>query len=231
MQRHLRHLVRLRAAQPSHLDDRVASKPNRAIYAGLQHGNHCLNWVDFAIIAVIVFSGLLAFMRGFVREVLSIGSWVGAGLFAAWAFPFVQDRFRGWIENKDFADPVAYGAMFLASLIFLSIIAGMIGSVVRGSMLGGIDRTLGMVFGVLRGAALVVFAYIAGGLVVTSDKWPEPILAARSLPYAHEGATIAIGYLPPDYRPKITDLPAGRETRAEDLLHATPQGRAVAARR
>ncbi len=189
-----------------------------------------MNWVDLTIIAVIVFSGLLAFMRGFVREILSIGAWVGAVFFAMWAFPFVQDRFRGWIQNNDIADPIAFGAMFLVALIFLSIIAGMIGAVVRGSMLGGIDRTLGMVFGVLRGAALVVFAYIAGGLVVSADKWPEPVLQARSLPYAHDFAVIAASYLPPDYRPKITDLPAGRETRAEDLLHATPQGRAVIAR-
>jgi membrane protein required for colicin V production len=202
----------------------------RAIYASHHDGNYRVNWVDLAILAVILFSGLLAFMRGFVREVLSIGAWIGAGLFAMWAFPFVQERFRGWIANADLADPIAFGAMFLASLIFLSVIAGMIGAVVRGSVLGGIDRTLGMAFGLVRGAALVVFAYIAGGLVVSADHWPEPVLSARSLPYAHDAAVVVVSYLPVEYRPKISDLPQGRETRAENLLHATPQGRAVAAR-
>lgn len=185
-----------------------------------------LNWVDLAILAVIVFSGLLAFMRGFVREVLSIGAWVGAGFFATWSFPFVQDRFRGWVGNKDIADPVAFGVMFLVGLIFLSVIAGIIGSVVRGSVLGGMDRTLGVVFGVARGAALVVFAYVAGGLIVNADRWPEPVLAARSLPYAYAGAVWAVELLPENYRPRIATPPAGREARAEDLLHATPQGRA-----
>ena len=189
-----------------------------------------MNWVDLAVLAMIVVSGLLAFMRGFVREVLTIGAWIGAAFFAMWAFPFVQERFRGWIPNNDIADPVAFGAMFLASLIFLSIIAGMVGGLVRGSMLGGIDRTLGMAFGFVRGLALVVIAFIAGSMVVSSDKWPEPVLSARSLPYAHDGAALAVGYLPPEYRPKIAELPPGRETRAEDLMHATPQGRAVAAR-
>lgn len=187
-----------------------------------------MNWVDLAVLAVIVFSGLLALMRGFAREVLSIGAWVGAGFFAMWAFPFVQDRFRGWIGNNDIADPAAFAAMFLGALIFLSVVAGMVGSVIRGSVLGGIDRTLGVVFGVIRGAALVIFAYIAGGMVVQADRWPEPVLQARSLPYAYAGAVFAVGFLPDDYRPRVTPPPAGRETRAEDLLHANPQGRALA---
>ncbi len=189
-----------------------------------------MNWVDLAILAVIVLSGMLAFMRGLVREVMSIGAWVGGVFFAMWAYPFVQDRFRGWIGNNDIADPVAFGAMFLVALIFLSIVAGMVGSVVRGSALGGIDRTLGMAFGVARGAALVVFAYIAAGMVVSSDKWPEPVLTARSLPYAYEGALFAVTFLPDEYRPRVSAPPAGRQARAADLLHATPQGRAIAGR-
>ena len=189
-----------------------------------------MNWVDLVILAVIAFSALLAFMRGLVREVLSIGTWVAAGFFAVWAFPFVQGRFRGWLVNPDIADPAAFGVMFVGALLFLSIIAGMIGSVVRGSVLGGADRTLGMAFGVVRGAALVVFAYIAAGMVVAPDRWPEPVLSARSLPYAYEGALFAVGLLPEDYRPRVTAPPAGRQTSAEDLLHATPKGRAIVAR-
>ena len=186
-----------------------------------------MNWVDLAILGVLVVSALLAFMRGFVRVVLGIGSWVGAGFFAMWAYPFVKDRFRGWIANPDIADPVAFGAMFLAALLFLSIVAGMLGSVIRGSVLGGIDRTLGVAFGLARGAVLIVFAYIAGGMVVSADRWPEPVLQARSLPYAYQGAVWAVGMLPDQYRPRVTAPPAGREARAVDLLHATPQGRAL----
>lgn len=187
-----------------------------------------MNWVDIAVFAVIATSGLLAFMRGLVREVLGIGAWVGAILFAIWSFPFVIDRFSSWIDNPDIARPVAFGAMFLVSLLFLNIIAGMLSAVVRGSVLGGIDRTLGVAFGIVRGAALVAFAYVIAGLVVASDKWPDAVLQARSLPYAYAGASWAVGFLPTDYRPHVAMPPGGRETRAADLLHATPQGRALA---
>jgi membrane protein required for colicin V production len=186
-----------------------------------------VNWVDLTILAVIAISALLAFMRGLVREALSIGSWIGAGFFAVWAFPFVQDRFRAWLGNPDLADPAAFGAMFVLALIVLSIVAGMVGAVVRGSVLGGIDRSLGIVYGIVRGGALVIFAYIAGGMIVTADHWPPPVLDARSLPYAYSGALWAVRLLPEPYRPTLTAPPAGRATRAEDLLHATPQGRAI----
>ncbi|MDR3523985.1 MAG: CvpA family protein [Acetobacteraceae bacterium] len=189
-----------------------------------------MNWVDLTILGVVAISALLAFMRGLVREVLSIGSWVGAGFFAVWAFPFVQDRFRAWLVNPDIADPAAFGAMFTLALLVLSVVASMVGAVVRGSVLGGVDRTLGMAYGVLRGLALVVFVYIGAGLVVTADKWPDPVLQARALPYAYEGAVWVVSLIPQNYRPQLSAPPAGKVTKAEDLMHVAPQGKALATR-
>ncbi|HEX3350002.1 MAG TPA: CvpA family protein [Acetobacteraceae bacterium] len=186
-----------------------------------------MNWVDLVVIAIVVFSALLAFMRGFVRELLGIGAWIGAAAWALTTGPIVQPRFEEWIGNPDIATPAAYGAMFLAALIFISIIANIIGGVVRGSLLGGIDRTLGVVFGLVRGAALVIAAYILCGMVIETDRWPEPVLQARTLPIAYQGAMWVTGFLPATYRPRIYPPPPARETRAADLLHANPQGRAV----
>jgi membrane protein required for colicin V production len=187
-----------------------------------------VNWVDLTIVGVVAISALLAFMRGFVREVLSVGSWIGAGFFALWAFPLVQERFRSWLVNPDIANPAAFGAMFVLALLVLSVIASMIGSVVRGSVLGGIDRTLGMAYGVARGMAIMVFVYVAAGLFVPPDKWPEPVQQARALPYAYAGAVWAVSMIPPDYRPQLSAPAAGRATRAEDLMKVAPQGRALA---
>jgi membrane protein required for colicin V production len=178
-----------------------------------------VNWVDLSILGVVVISALLAFMRGFVREVLSVGSWVGAAFFALWAFPFVQDRFRTWLGNPDIADPAAFGAMFVLALLVLSVVA---------SMIGGIDRTLGMAYGVLRGLAIIVFVYVAAGLIASPDKWPEPVQQARALPYAYQGALWVVGMIPPNYRPQLAAPAAGRATRAEDLMKVAPQGRALA---
>ena len=186
-----------------------------------------MNWVDLAIIGVLAVSALLAFLRGFVREALGVGAWVGAGLFALWAFPFAREKFRGWIGNPDIADPACMVALFVVALILLNVVAGMVGGIVRASALGGIDRTLGVVFGLLRGAALVVAAYIAAGFVVSVDRWPEPVLQARALPFAYRGAAWVADRLPAEYRPAVAPPPPGRETTSADLLRATPAGRAT----
>ncbi|MBN9559825.1 MAG: CvpA family protein [Alphaproteobacteria bacterium] len=186
-----------------------------------------MTWVDLVVLGVLAVSALLAFMRGFVREVLGIGAWVAAVLVAIWAFPYARPQFREWLGTPDLVDPVTFAVVFVVTLLVLLLICHWIGALVRGSVLGGVDRTLGLVFGLVRGAALVVFAYIAAGLVVPVDRWPDPVLQARSLPAAYAGAAWAAAQLPPDYRPKLQPPPAGRQTTAEDLLRAAPVGRAT----
>ncbi len=186
-----------------------------------------MTWVDLAVIGVLAISALLAFVRGFAREVLGVGAWVGAVLAAAWAFPYARPHFRQWLGTPDLVDPVTFGAVFVVVLLVLLVISSWIGSLVRRSALGGLDRTLGLVFGLLRGAAVIVIAYIAAGLLVPVDRWPEPVLHARTLPAAYRGARWLVAQLPPEYRPRVYPPPSGRETTAAALMRATPQGRAT----
>ena len=188
-----------------------------------------MTWVDAVVAAVLAVSGLLAFLRGFVREVLGIGAWIGAAVLAVWATPYVRHRFEIWLHDRPaLGEPVAYAVLFLASLAVLLFISHRIARMVRGSALGGLDRTLGLVFGLVRGAALVVLAYIiAGWLAGPVENWPRPVLGARALEPAYEGAAWLSGRLPLRYRPHIYAPPAGRQTTADALLRAVPQGRAT----
>jgi membrane protein required for colicin V production len=186
-----------------------------------------MTWVDLAVLGVLAVSGVLAFLRGLVREVLGIGAWIGAVMAAVEALPAARNLVRKWVTEPAWVDPIAFLAVFLVTLIVLSVIARMIGRLVRGSALGGVDRTLGLVFGLARGAVIVILAYIVGGLVIPLDHWPPPVLEARTLTPAYEGASWVVRRLPEVYRPRLYAPPAGRETTAEALLHATPQGRAT----
>lgn len=186
-----------------------------------------MTWVDLAVLGVLAISALLAFMRGLVREVLGIGAWIGAVMAAIWGLPIARNVVRTWLSAPEWIDPVSFLLLFIVTLIVLSLVARAIGRTVRGSALGGVDRTLGLVFGLARGAALVILAYIVTGLVVPLDHWPDPVLEARSLGPAYVGASWVVHQLPADYRPHLYAPPPGRETTAEALLHATPQGRAT----
>src|SRR6185312_12321414 len=125
-----------------------------------------MTWVDLIILAVVALSALLAFMRGLVREVLGLAAWVGAIFVGVWALPRVRPQFQEWLGSSPWLDPIAFGAVFIVALIVLMLLSRWASGIVRASAIGGLDRTLGLVFGIARGAALVVLAYIVTQMVV-----------------------------------------------------------------
>lgn len=178
-----------------------------------------MTWVDLVAIAVLVVSGILAFLRGFVREVLGIAAWIGA-LVAAFALrPTVLPFFAGFVDASWLADGLAVGSVFLVVLILLTLVVHAIASRVEDSALGGVDRSLGAVFGIARGAFLLVLGYIIAGLFLPqTERWPEPVLQARGLPLVVSGARMVAGLLPPDYRPRLAEPPEPRVPTQEELL-------------
>ena len=189
-----------------------------------------MTWVDLVVLAILAVSALLAFMRGLVREVLGLGAWVGAAIAASWGLPAARPRAQAWLGNSAWVDPVTFGVLFLVTLLVLMLVSRWISRIVRASPLGGVDRTLGLVFGLARGAALVVLAYIVAGMVLPIDRWPDPVLHARALPVTYDGAHWVWQQLPDKWRPQVYPPPAERQTTADALMRATPQGRATGKR-
>jgi membrane protein required for colicin V production len=186
-----------------------------------------MTWVDLAVFGFLLISGLLAFVRGFVREVLGVAAWVGAVALAFFAMPNMREMVRNWIPQPEWVDPASFIVVFILALITFTLIARTIGGFVRRSALGGVDRTLGLVFGLLRGAAVIIVAYMIGQMVFPIERWPDVVLEARTLTPTYIAARWVRDQLPEPYRPHALEPPpAGRTTTAAALLHATPQGRA-----
>jgi membrane protein required for colicin V production len=177
-----------------------------------------MNTVDIVVIAVVAISALIAFLRGFVREVLTIGSWLGASLVTLYGFPLLQPRFEQWISSKLAADIVCGISLFIGSLIVFSIISHMLARFVRGSALTAVDRSLGLLFGLVRGAILVSLAYM---LIFALD--PNILRGARTTPMMARGAEILRDMAPKEL---ANDLPADLhlpppEPAASDPKHDT----------
>ncbi|HYZ23298.1 MAG TPA: CvpA family protein [Rhodopila sp.] len=188
-----------------------------------------MTWVDLAVLGFVAISGLLAFARGFVREILGIGAWVGAAAAAYFGLPVVRGTVAQYVHTPVWVDPISLALVFVVALIVLIFVAHRIGLVVRDSALSGVDRTLGLVFGLARGAVLVCLAYILANVAFPMSYWPNPVRSARTLTPAYDGAAYMRGLLPDSVRQSIRleAPPSGPEATAEALFHATPQGRAT----
>lgn len=131
---------------------------------------------DGVVGGVIVISAILAYARGFIREVMSIVGWIAAAfiafIFAPNALPLISEipvlgDFIG--ESRELGILASFAIVFIVALVIVSIFTPLFSSVVQRSALGGIDAALGFIFGVARGVLLVIVALIAYERIVGDD--------------------------------------------------------------
>lgn len=123
-----------------------------------------MTWLDYAVIGVILGSIAWGIWRGLVREVMSLAGWViaflAAGLFAAPVAEVMPEA----IHNPELRMLIAYALVFLVILILTTLAAILLAKLMHTVGLGSLDRTLGALFGLLRGLLIVLAFAIAAGL-------------------------------------------------------------------
>lgn len=155
-----------------------------------------LTVLDMIVLGAVVLSALLAAVRGFTREVLSIVSWVAAAV-AAWSLhpqllPFVKQHVR----QETVALVIAIAAIFLVTLVIVSLITARISDFVLDSRIGALDRTLGLAFGAARGLLLAVVGYLLWTQLVPDNRQPAWIKEARTRPLLESTGKSLLAMLP-----------------------------------
>ena len=121
-------------------------------------------WADYVILGILVISGLLGLMRGFVREIFSLVAWVAAVTLAV----HFSDQVAVYLQHLIEAAPLRKAAAFCLILFVVLILGALIGSLLAGILSGtglsGTDRIVGLIFGVFRGGILVALLVLVGGL-------------------------------------------------------------------
>ena len=151
---------------------------------------------DIIVLLVLVLSALLAFARGFVHEVLAVAGWIGAIFATIYGLPYVRPHARTLVDNTTVADIGAGLALFLVSLVILSLITRALSQRIRDSQLNALDRSLGFVFGLLRGIVLVAILYIAVDWLMPPPSQPAWIRDARSMPLVVGAADVLRSVIP-----------------------------------
>ncbi|HTW54644.1 MAG TPA: CvpA family protein [Stellaceae bacterium] len=170
-----------------------------------------MNPLDLGVVAVIGLSAIFAFARGLVREALSIVAWVGAAFITLYGYPTVETIVEPMVHNPLLSGLIGIAGTFIVTLIVLTVITGIVARTVRSSGLSPIDRTLGFVFGLLRGAFILSLAYLMLDMVQPNDR-PPWLRDAKSAPYLEQGANLIRGFLPEQWRVKSA-------TAADDVIH------------
>jgi membrane protein required for colicin V production len=193
------------------------------------------NLTDAAVVVIILLSGVFALFRGFVHELLAVVSWVGAAVATLYTFPFAQPYARKLISVPLVADVGAGMLIFLVVLIALSILTRMVSKRVRDSAFGPLDRSLGLVFGFLRGAVLICIAWLVFLWLSPREDHPKWIREARVLPLVEQGSTVLVSLLPAHLRAKgIVPLKSGATAKGvqesyQNLLNPPTKGDAPGA--
>lgn len=145
------------------------------------------SYLDLAVLIVVLVSGLLALLRGFTREVLAILSWVVAAAAAYYLHDHATPYFKPYISKEEIATVASIASVFLIALIFVSLITVKLSDVILDSKVGALDRTLGFVFGAVRGVLLAMVAFIFYSWLVPEANQPEWIKNARAKPFLQAG--------------------------------------------
>lgn len=177
-----------------------------------------IGWFDIAVAAVLLLSGAMAFSKGFVRSVLSVAAWIGAAAVAIYAFPIVRPHARDLIPMNLGADLAAGAGLFVVSLIVFSLLTQALSSKVKDSALNALDRSLGFLFGLIRGAVVVCLAYIGIVWLFSPDPAPGWVQNARTQPLIESGADLIRDLIPGSIRASGSDAAERARSGTEQAL-------------
>jgi membrane protein required for colicin V production len=138
--------------------------------------------LDLILLVVMLISAMLAMIRGFMREILSIAAWVIAAVAALYSFPrlvpMAKQYFATWPDMV--VTGAVIGGVFLGTLLLVSILTIRVSDMILDSRVGALDRTLGFLFGLGRGLVIVVVAFLFFDWLVPQKSQPVWVQSAKS---------------------------------------------------
>ena len=193
--------------------------------------------IDIVVALVVLSSALISFMRGFIREVLTIAGVVGGILAAVFLGPSLAPTVRVWfgvgeggdpedakklfdiIPYEVVADVTTYGAIFIAVVIVLSVLSHFISGAAKAVGLGPVDRSLGAIFGVARGLVLLGLFYLPFHMMMPEKRKDEFFKDSQTHYFIEKISAAMEAYLPEseDVKEETDDL-IKKKLEEQDLL-------------
>lgn len=167
-----------------------------------------LNILDIILIAGIAFSVLVGFLRGFIREILSILCWVIAFWVAYTFLSFGESLFEQHLP-EGIRTIAGFIVIFIITLLIVSIVSAILYRLFSATGITGTDRTLGGLFGFLRAVLIVsvIVALVGATTLPRSDWWQQSALIRYFVPISD----MIIDILPPSVRSRLGNDQGGSQ--------------------
>ena len=173
-----------------------------------------LTLIDYGTVILLLISGGLATLRGMTRELLGLAGWPISFLAAKFSEPYLEPTLTDLIKIEGISAALAWGVPFVIVVVLWFAFASLVSPGLSKAGLGGLDRWLGFLFGLIRGFVVVVILY-TGAVVVAEgeDRLPDMVGESVTTPMLRDSAHLMSGLLPTDMRARIVDnLPGASET-------------------
>lgn len=152
--------------------------------------------VDVVVIFVIFLSALFSLIRGFVKEAISLATWIIAIWLAATFASKLAAALPNSVESEAVRQAIGFGVLFVLTLMVGAIVNTLVNQLVKKTGLSGADRVFGVGFGILRGGLIIIVFVVIGGMTPLPDAewWQSSVL----LQWFESAAMVIQEYIPQD---------------------------------
>ena len=123
-----------------------------------------MSWLDIIIVCIIALSALISLIRGFVKESISLISWIVAGIIAFRYFSPMADLLEPYVSSPMVRGVASFAILFISTLVIGAIVNFIMSQLVSKTGLSGTDKALGVVFGGARGVLIVTMVVLLESL-------------------------------------------------------------------
>src|SRR6187455_3059894 len=176
-----------------------------------------ITFLDLILLVVMLISAMLAMIRGFMREILSI-----AAIATVYSYAKLLPLAKQYFNNDAVAAAAVIGGVFLGTLLVVSVITIRISDAILDSRVGALDRTLGFLFGLGRGLIIVVVAFLFFAWLVPAPKQPDGVKNAKSLEVLNKTGEWLQALLPQDMDNYLSQWFKKRQKDEPDAPDAAP---------
>lgn len=166
--------------------------------------------IDVLVIITVFLSIIFALYRGLVRELLGITSWIVAGIVGLYSYSWMQPLMGKVIDNEVIAGMAGALLVGVGVLVFMTLLNAGITSKLRESSLSGLDRILGLLFGVFRAWLLIGVVYIASSMVFSSKQLLMAEEENISVYYIQQSAELLEKFIPETIKQDIKSYEQGK---------------------